>query len=119
MLLKVLCGCLFGASFFQRRREIEVVERCQQGDQRWIRVRLASNSAKMWLGGEKKGWKVLAVGERCGGRDLSGVLSQAKNPYVSLQIEAALPPELSFKGAPSPSLSQRWIAIRVFDMQGG
>lgn len=45
--------------------------------------------------------KALAVGESFGGRDLSGVLSPAKNPYVSLQIEAALPPELSFKGAPS------------------
>lgn len=60
----------------------------------------------MWLGRKKKkkkGRKVLAVGESFGGRDLSGVLSQAKNPYVSLQIGPALPPELSFKGAPSPN----------------
>lgn len=68
---------------------------------------------------KKKGRKVLAVGERFGGRDLSGVLSQAKNPYVSPQIEPAFPPELSFKGAPSPTLSQRWIVICVLDMQGG
>lgn len=72
------------------------------------------------MAGEKKrGRKVLNVGESFGGKDLSGVLSQAKNPYVSLQIESALPPELSFKGSPSPTLSQRWIAICVLDMQGG
>lgn len=103
--------------FFPRRREIEVMW-WQREDEGWIRVRLASDSA--WCGrGEKKGRKVLAVGESFGERDLSGVLSQAKNPYVSLQIEPALPPELSFKGAPSPTLSQRWIAICVLDMQGG
>lgn len=62
---------------------------------------------------------MLAVGEGFGGRDLSGVLSQAKTPYVSLQIEPALPSEVSFKGAPSPTLSQRWLAICVLDMQGG
>lgn len=46
-----------------------------------------------WLGRKMNGArKALAVGESFGGRDLSGVLSPAKNPYVSLQIEAALPP---------------------------
>lgn len=59
------------------------------------------------------------MGESFGGSDLSGVLSQAKNPYVSLEIEPGLPPELSFKGAPSPTLSQRWIAICVSDVRGG
>lgn len=72
-------------------------------------------------GKEKKRWgeKVLAVGEIFRGRDLSGVLSPAKNPYVSLQIEPPLPHELSFKGAPSPTLSQRWTAIGELNMQGG
>lgn len=84
----------------------------------WIRGWLASESAQCgW--GEKKGRKVLAVGESFGGRDLSGVLSQAKTPYVSLQIEPALPSEVSFKGTPSPTLSQRWFVICVLDMQGG
>lgn len=47
---------------------------------------------------------MLAVGDSFGGgRDLSGVLNQAKNPYATPQIESALPPELSFKGAPSPN----------------
>lgn len=87
-----------------------------------MRVRLASDSTQTWLGRKQnrgEGRTALAVGESLGARDLSGVLSQAKNPYVSLQIEPALPPELSFKGAPSPTLSQRWIAICVLDMQGG
>lgn len=120
MLCKVLCGCLSGAHFIPRRLEIEVVVRRRREDEGWIRVRLASDSARCgWGENKKRGRKVLAVGEHSGGRDLSGVLSQAKNPYVSPQIESALPPELSFKGAPSPTLSQRWIAICVLDMQGG
>lgn len=81
------------------------------------KVSVSLRFSAMWQG-RKKGRKVLAVGESLGERDLSGVLSQAKNPYVSLQIEPALPPELSFKGAPSLTLSQRWIAICVLDMQG-
>lgn len=75
------------------------------------------------VAGEKNekngGRRVLAVGEIFRGRDLSGVLSPAKNPYVSLQIERPLPPELSFKGASSPTLSQRWTVIGELNMQGG
>lgn len=73
--------------------------------------------SEMWLGRIKGGGRCLLWEEALGGRDLSGVLSQAKNPNVSTQIEPALPPELSFKGAPSPTLSQRGIC--ALDMQGG
>lgn len=124
MLLKVLCGCLYGARFYSETKGNRGCRAgVRRGDEGWIRVRLASDSARCGRGERKKeknkGRKVFAVGESCGGRDLSGVLSQAKNPYVSQQIEPALPPERSFKGAPSPTLSQRWIAICVLDMQGG
>lgn len=72
------------------------------------------------MAGESKSrGKALAEGESFGGRNLSDMLSQAKNPYVSRQIEPALSPELSFRVAPSPTLSQRWIVICVLDMQGG
>lgn len=42
--------------------------------------------SKMW-----PGRKVLAVGESMRGRDLSGVLRQAKNPYVSPWIVFSYP----------------------------
>lgn len=94
--------------------------RSQREDEGWIRVWLALDAARCgWEGKKRWGEKVLAVGEIFRGRDLSGVLSPAKNPYVSLQIEPPLPPELSFKGAPSPTLSQRWTAIGELNMQGG
>lgn len=83
--------CLSGVRFIPRRREIEVVVRCQREDEGWIRVRLTSDSARYGWGGKKRGRKVLAVGESFGGRDLSGVLSQAKNPYVSPQIVCSSP----------------------------
>lgn len=51
----------------------------------------------MWQGRKKKGRKVLAVGESLGERDLSGVLSQAKNPYVSLQIDLLFPQSFLLK----------------------
>lgn len=58
--------------------------------------------SKMWLGR-----KVLAVGESMRGRDLPG------KPQIHMYHHgsSSLTPELSFKGAPSPTLSQRWIAI--------
>lgn len=41
---------------------------------------------------DKRGGRCLPREEALGGRDLSGMLSQAKDPYVSPQIEPALPP---------------------------
>lgn len=109
--------CAF--SFFPRRKEIEVVVWCRREDEGSDKGSVSLRFSEMRLGRKKGGGRLLAVGESFGGSDLSGVLSQAKNPYVSLEIEPGLPPELSFKGAPSPTLSQRWIVIGVSDMRGG
>lgn len=51
---------------------------------------------EIWLGRIKGGGRCLLWEEALSGRALSGVLSQAKNPYVSLQIEPALPPRAFF-----------------------
>lgn len=55
--------------------------------------------SEMWLGRAKKrgGGRCLLWEKALGVRDLSGVLSQAKNPYVSLQIEPALPQSFLLK----------------------
>lgn len=52
--------------------------------------------SEIWLGRIKGGGRCLLWEEALGGRALSGVLSQAKNPYVSLQVEPALPPRAFF-----------------------
>lgn len=51
--------------------------RCQTVDGGVDKGAVSLRISAMWLG-RKKGRKVLAVGESFGGRDLSGVLSQAK-----------------------------------------
>lgn len=94
--------------------------RCRREDEGSDKGLVSLRFSEMRLGRKKRGEEGCLLWEKAlEGSDLSGVLSQAKNPYVSLEIEPGLPPELSFKGAPSPTLSQRWIAICVSDMRGG
>lgn len=56
--------CLSGVRFIPRRREIEVVVRCQREDEGWIRVRLTSDSARYGWGGEKKGEEGACCGRK-------------------------------------------------------
>lgn len=75
--------------------------------------------SEMWLGRKKKGRKVLAVGESFGRKGLIWRVKPSQKSICITTDRACSSPELSFKGAPSPTLSQRWIAICVLDMQGG
>lgn len=118
VLWKVLCGCFFGARFIPRWREIEVVVWWQREDEGWIRVRLASDSARCGRG-EKKGEEGACCGRKPWRKRLIWCVKPSQKSICITTDRPALPPELSFKGAPSPTLSQRWIAICVLDMQGG
>lgn len=51
--------------------------RCQRGAVGWMRVSISLRFSEMWLGRIKAGGRCLLWEEAMGGRDLSGVLSQA------------------------------------------